>query len=141
VLKISELDVSRIPPGTHMEMTLDALPGEKFDGTLKTINSRETTVDGVPVYEAFVELPSDNRIKTGMSANGVVVLETKKDVLAIPSYLIQKSGETNMVQVLNEKNNKEERVVTLGLLGTDSMVEILSGLSEGDRVVSEGTSK
>jgi len=138
VLQVSELDVSRLSPGVNIKISLDAFPGEDFFGTLNTVNSKETEVDGVPVYEAFVELKSDPRIKTGMSASGIIVLETKSDVLAVPSYLVKKENGINTVEVLGEKGKKEQRVVTLGLLGTDNMVEIISGLSEGEKVISIG---
>ncbi len=137
VLQVSELDVSRIPADSPIKITLDAFAGETFQGILKTINSRETEIDGVPVYEAFVELPSDIRIKTGMSANGEIVLATKSGVLAIPAYLVEKKNGLNTVEVEIAPGKTETRNVTLGLLGTDSMVEIISGLAAGDKVVSK----
>ena len=136
VLQVSELDVSRLSPDLPIKVSLDAFPGEDFVGTLRSINSKETEVDGVPVYEAFVELESDPRIKTGMSAYGTIVLETKNNVLAIPSYLVKKESGKNTVEVFGAKGKKEKREVTLGLLGTDNKVEIISGLDEGDKIIS-----
>lgn len=138
VLQVSELDVSKIAPSSTIKLTLDAFPGEEFLGILKTINSRDTEIDGVPVYEAFVELPADPRIKTGMSANGTVVLSTKNNVPAIPVYLIKQVGDKNIVGLMLTNGDTEEREVTLGLLGTDSMIEITSGLKDGDRVIANG---
>jgi len=135
VLQVSELDVSKIIPGAEIKITLDAFIGEEFNGILKTINSRDTEIDGVPVYEAFVELPSDIRIKTGMSANGTITLAKREDVLAIPLYLIEKIGESNFVEVVLANGNTEKREIVLGLVGTDNMVEILSGLQEGEKII------
>jgi multidrug efflux pump subunit AcrA (membrane-fusion protein) len=136
VLQVSELDVSRLSPGSPVALKLDALPGEEFTGTLQTINSRDTEIEGVPVYEAFVAVPPDERIKTGMSATGTIVLSTKTNVLSIPNYFVKKVGDKNMVEVVSEKGDTEEREVTLGLVGTDSMVEIISGLTEGEKIIS-----
>lgn len=135
VLQVSELDVSKILIGSEVKVTLDAFPGEEFLGILKNVNSRETTIEGVPVYEAFVELDADPRIKTGMSASGFIVLASKQDVLAIPSYYVEKIDGKNFVNILNLENKTEKREVTLGLLGSDSMVEILEGLTEGEKIV------
>jgi len=134
VLQVSELDVSRISPGMQIKILIDAIPGEEFSGILKTVNSRETEIEGVPVYEAFVELNADPRIKTGMSASGTVVLATKENVVAIPNYLVKKLNGENFVEVLSPKGKLEDRAVTLGLTGSDSMVEIISGLAVGDKV-------
>ncbi len=136
VLQVSELDVSRLVPGMTVQVSLDAFPEEIFEGKLKTINSRETEIEGVPVYEAFVDVGADPRIKTGMSAKGTIVLTSKNNVVAIPSYFVTKNGEINTVVVLTSSGKKETREVKLGLTGSDSIVEILSGLKEGDKIVS-----
>lgn len=134
-LQVPELDVSKIIPDSEVKITIDAFPEEEFIGIVKTINSRETEIDGVPVYEAFVALNPDSRIKTGMSANGLIILNSKKDALAIPLYLVEKIDGKNFVEVMLPDGEKEKREVILGLVGTDKMVEVVSGLSLGDKIV------
>ena len=141
VLQVSELDVSRIVENSPIEITLDAFTGETFMGTLKNINSRDTEVEGVPVYEAFVELPADARIKTGMSAKGKIVFDSKADVLAVPSYLVETTGGVSTVEVVTVEGKTEKRIVVLGLRGSDSMVEIISGLNEGEKIASNTNEK
>ncbi len=141
VLQVSELDVSKLIPGMSIKVNLDAFPGEDFYGTLKTVNSKETTIDGVPVYEAFVELSSSERIKTGMSASGSVVLDKRENVLVIPSYFVKKVDGKDVVDIVDEKGKTTEKQVTLGLLGSDNMVEVLSGLTEGDKIMSTTVKK
>jgi len=136
VLQVSELDVSKLPASGSVQLAFDAFKGEEFSGILKTINSRETVLDGVPVYEAFVELRFDPRIKTGMSASGVIILNEATDVLALPSYLVKKEGDKNFVLVLSPDGGTEKREITLGLTGSDSMAEVLTGLTEGEQIVS-----
>ena len=135
VLQVSELDVSKLAPGSPIKISIDAFPEEDFYGVLKTVNSRETEIDGVPVYEAFVTLAPDSRIKTGMSAKGTVILNSKENVLAIPSYFIEKVDGKNMVKVILDDGTEVEREVTLGFMGADSMVEVVSGLSLGEKIL------
>ena len=135
VLEVSELDVSKLVVGSSVNLSFDAFPGETFVGTLSTINSRETTVDGVPVYKAFVELAGDSRIKTGMSADATIVLVHKDDVLSVPAYSILKEEGKNFVKILGVDGKTEKREVTLGIVGSDSQIEILSGVSVGDKIV------
>lgn len=141
VLQVSELDVSKLVSDSSIKISIDAIPGEVFSGILKTVNGRETEVDGVPVYEAFVELEADERIKTGMSASGTIILASKDNVLAIPSYFVKKVGNSNFIEVILEDGSTMEREVTLGLLGTDSMVEITSGLNLGEKLVTNADEK
>lgn len=141
VLQVSELDVAKMVPGLEISVTVDALPTEVFTGVLRTINSRETEIDGVPVYEAFVELAADERIKTGMSASGTIIIASKPEVLAIPNYLVRKVGDKNFVDVVDADDKVIEREVTLGLVGTDSMVEVVSGLTAGEKVVASAVNK
>jgi HlyD family secretion protein len=136
ILQVSELDVSRIPENAEIKVTLDAFPGEIFMGTLKTINSRDTEIDGVSVYEAFVEIKPDPRIKTGMRATGNIEIATKENVLAIPNYFIKKIDGKDTVELTSSEGDTRVVEVTLGLLGTNSMVEVLSGLQEGDVISS-----
>ncbi len=77
VLEVPELDISKLVLDSKIEITFDAFPGDSFEGTLRTINLRDTEVDGVPVYEAFVEIASDPKIKTGMSAYGTIKIAEK----------------------------------------------------------------
>ncbi|OGI63639.1 hypothetical protein A2914_01650 [Candidatus Nomurabacteria bacterium RIFCSPLOWO2_01_FULL_41_21] len=138
VLQVSELDVSKLTLDSEVKIILDAIPGETFYGILRSVNSKETEVDGVPVYEAFVELAPDPRIKTGMSARGEIVLAERLGVIAIPAYLIQKEGDINFVKIAGTNGDSSGDMtkveITTGITGSDSMVEITSGLSEGDKV-------
>lgn len=135
VLEVPELDVAKLSPGSLITIKLDAFPGEEFAGTLETINSRETEIDGVPVYEAFVALASDARVKTGMSATGTIVLNEKKDVLGVPGYLVKEENGKNFVEVLLPDGKTEMREVELGLKGSDNMTEVIGGVSAGEKVL------
>lgn len=141
VLQVSELDVSKLVPGHFVSIYLDAFPEEEFSGVLETVNSKETDIEGVPVYEAFVELPADERIRTGMNAEAEIVLAERKDVLYIPSRFIKKAEENKVtVDVVLKDGKIQEREVMLGIKGTDGLVEILSGLSLGEKVGVEAPS-
>ena len=137
VLQVPELDVSKIIPGDKIKVTFDAIAGEVFDGVVSTINSRDTEINGVPVYEAFVDVAASTRIKSGMTAYGEVTVAHKEGVLTIPLYMLSKGSDgTYTAQVVTDKNKTEARKITIGIIGSDSTVEVLSGLVAGDIVAS-----
>jgi len=135
VLQVPELDVSKIISGTLATVRLDALPGELFEGVVQTINVRETEIDGVPVYEAFVEIQPDERVRNGMTAYGEIEVSRRTDVLAVPSYLLENEGGEYYINVISPSGDAEKRKVAIGLRGSDNFVEITSGLSLGEVVV------
>ncbi len=131
---ISEIHVGKIAPQNPVIFTLDAFPGETFEGFVYYIEPGDTIIDGVVNYKIRVNLVTpDPRIKNGLTANLKIETAKKQNVLTIPMYAITKEGEQNFVnRMVNEKTEKVP--VTLGLLGNDGLVEILSGLSENDTI-------
>ncbi len=138
VLDVPELDVSKLTPGKTLTVAIDAFPGEEFPGTITSINSRDSQIDGVSVYEAFVELAPEPRIKSGMSAYATIEIGRATDVIAVPAHTIEKVDGKDTVTVKLEKGT-EARVVTTGIVGSDKMTEILSGLNAGEIVLDTPT--
>lgn len=139
VLKVPEVSIAKLTVGMTVDITLDAYGDtEIFPGIITTINPAETLVDGVPVYETRVVFTKeDPRIRSGMTATATIVTNKKEGVLAVPANMIQSTKNGSVVNVLIDDKKTEARQVTTGIRGSDSMIEIITGLVEGDRVSSE----
>lgn len=145
VIKIPEIDVSRIVANTPVVINLDAYGNEvSFAGTLTSINPAETIVDGVPVYEGTVLFTdSDDRIRSGMTATVTIVISEKKNTLTIPADYIREDKVLRkyFVDVITGKNKKSntaittERLIVPGIRGSNGQVEILSGIETGEQIV------
>ena len=72
----------------------------------------------------------DSRVLGGMNVTGEILVSTRTNALLLPSEAIQKDGALWYVQL----QNGEYREVELGVM-SDSQVEILSGVSEGEIVI------
>lgn len=135
-LKAPEISVGKLSVGQVVDIRLDAYGKDTvFPGKIVSINPAETIVDGVPVYETKVAFTSaDDRIRSGMTANATIVASRRDQVLAIPSsYIHTEKGESFVDILISDKKTEKRKVVT-GLRGSDSRVEIIEGLVEGDRV-------
>lgn len=131
---LDEVDVGRVKKGAEVRVTIDAFPGRSFEGRVTRVadyvlDQREQN----RTFEVEVALDDSSFARTvlpGTSADAVVVLARKEDVLRVPSYAILPGGR---VLVLAEGRLAEAKVET-GLRGTE-WAEVVSGLAAGDLVV------
>ncbi len=77
---------------------------------------------------------ADGRLLPGMYVEAKIGVAAKTDVLIVPLEAVETSGPEGTVLVVNAQNTLEERKVHLGLQGS-THVQVLSGLSDGERVV------
>ncbi len=143
---LPQQDISELKIGNIIELSFDAFKGEVFRGTLSAINS------SVDIETRNIELQGvlenkDNKLRPGMFANVRVLLDKKNEVLSIPSTSISYAPYGNTVYLVKRKKSKGEDSettyvshlpVTLGRKYGDR-ISVLSGLKEGDEIVSAGT--
>lgn len=135
---ISEIDVSRVSQGQKATITLDAISDKTFTGKVVSVDKVGSTSSGVTNYPVIIQFDTEAaEILPNMAATANIILETKNNVLVIPSSAVTTSNGTSTARIFKE--GREQVVsVEIGLTG-DSGVEIISGLSEGDVVIT-GTS-
>jgi HlyD family secretion protein len=136
VLKVPEISVAKLTVGMAAAIRLDAYGKDVvFPGKITSINPAETIIDGVPVYETKVSFTKpDNRIRSGMTATATIIAQQKNNVVMIPASYIDTDASGSYVYVIIAEDKTEKRAITPGLRGSDSMVEVVKGLSEGERV-------
>jgi multidrug efflux pump subunit AcrA (membrane-fusion protein) len=113
--------------------TLDAF-GElsKFEVFVSHVDPSETEKDGLTTYRTLIDFTNDNdQIRPGMTAEVEIIKDGVTDVLQIPTHLIESEGTNYFVNVVGEKDKRE---ITLGLNDGKGSVEVLSGLSENERL-------
>ncbi|MDO8520699.1 MAG: hypothetical protein Q7S52_01155 [bacterium] len=77
---------------------------------------------------------NDERIRSGMTANIEIATDRRDGVLVIPSRSVTTNNGAKYVRTF-ENGIAIEKSVELGLRGSDGVVEVLSGLSEGEQVI------
>jgi RND family efflux transporter MFP subunit len=137
LINVSESLFTQVHKGMEFDITVDAYPGEVFKGTVNllypTISSATHTF---PVE--VISTNSDERLRPGMFARVTANFGTNHHIV-VPDIAVVKqqgSGE-HFVYVLKSDNTVKYTLVELGKrLG--NRYEIVSGLNEGDKVVTEG---
>jgi len=135
ILNIPEIYIDKIEVGSNVEITLDAYENDVFSGVINYIDIIDTLVDGVPVYQTTVIFnEEDPRVRIGMNAKAQIITESVQDTLAVPMHFIQEDDGTSFVMV-KEYGNLTRKDVQTGIRGSNGLVEIISGLTEGVIVV------
>ncbi len=142
---VPESDIIKIALCQKADISFDAFPVDViFEANITKIEPASTVIQDVVYYKIKLKLDNvDERIKPGMSCDVDVKTAERQDVIAIPLRAVKTEGDKKYVEILkDEKNNITEKVyVTLGLEGDDGIVEIKSGLSGGEKVITLTSTK
>jgi len=135
VIGIPESDVSEVRPLKTVELSIQALGGEKIIGKSYFFSPAPDSV--ARLYELELEIDNhDGRILPGMFVRANIIKKTVKNVVVIPFYSVISRQNEQFVFV--EKDGvAQKRNVTLGIMD-GWMVEIPEGLAAGDHLVVEG---
>jgi HlyD family secretion protein len=135
---VPESDIVKLKMGEKASVTFDALtPQDIFDGEVIEIDPASTVIQDVVYYQIKLRMASvDQRLKPGMSANINIHTAERDNILMIPLRAVQTEGNQQFAQILNPDGKTTTKVqVKTGLEGDEGMVEITSGLTEGQKVV------
>ncbi|MDR0441931.1 MAG: efflux RND transporter periplasmic adaptor subunit [Treponema sp.] len=136
---IPERYVAVIRQGLNAVVWLEAIPGETFNAEVVEINpvldpaSRTMRIR----LEFTGRAARDPRIKAGMFATVSLVTSRKVNVPVIPRMSVINTYGSWIVFIVDENNIARRREVELGL-DNEEFLEVLRGVSRGDRVVSQG---
>jgi len=136
--QVSEADIASVTVGQSIDNTFDALgPDRHFTSKVLTVNPASTVVSGVVNYKVTGSLENIPEVKPGMTANMTIMVAEKKGVLVVPSSAIVNKNGKKYVKVVDDPKKKtyHEVEVQTGLEADGGLVEIVSGLSENQQIV------
>ena len=135
--QIYEQDLPFVSVGQDALVTLSYLPDREFRGRVTfvypTVDEKTRTV------RVRMEFHNPGYfLKPGMFATVRLTAELTPDALLVPDTAVLRSGERNTVFVALEGGKFDPRTITLGPRGADNQYQVLSGVAEGERVVTSG---
>jgi multidrug efflux pump subunit AcrA (membrane-fusion protein) len=132
---LAERDLSQInPQATRILIKLDSF-SEVFEGEIRQIYPSVDPVSRTGRIEILLD-NKNKKIKTGMFANVSFVISERKNVPVISRDSIMKFEGNNYVYTI-EDGKAVRRKINVGIT-EDTLVEVLSGLRDGDRIISRG---
>ncbi|MHC1728182.1 MAG: efflux RND transporter periplasmic adaptor subunit [Syntrophobacteraceae bacterium] len=136
---VPAVDICQVCEGQVITFTVDGVPDRKFEGVIKRINPMVSSADRTARIQAEVQ-NSDGVLKGGLYARGRIVVEERKDVIALPKTAVSNwdfNKKSGRIFVIEEGGIARSREVTTGL-EEKNMVEVRSGLKPGEKVVVRG---
>jgi len=147
-LSLNETDVAKVNVGAQATLTFDAIDGLTLTGIVSEIDTLGTVSQGVVNYTVKIVFDTqDDRVKSGMTVSAAIITNVKTDVLTVPNSAIKTTGGNSFVQIfttpLPQTSGTQgtpsaisplSRQVEIGI-ANDTVTEIVSGLNEGDVVV------
>ncbi len=130
-LDVPEKWASAVTTGLPVELRLEAYPGEVFHGQVVRINPTVAAETRTFEVEALIPNP-DGRLKPGFFVQATLSSELEEKILTIPESAVYYRYGIYKVYVVNGDRVEEREIQTGGRF--DSRLEVLGGLSSGDRI-------
>ncbi|MGB8323459.1 MAG: efflux RND transporter periplasmic adaptor subunit [Candidatus Acidiferrum sp.] len=132
VLPVPESIAGQIRLGDAVKVHVQAL---NQDSVGKVSRFADALDQQTRTMHTEIDFPNpDGRLLPGMYVEARIGVAEKKNMLTVPLEAVEMNGSEGTALVVNSQNVIEERKVQLGLQGS-TRVEVVSGLSEGERVV------
>jgi RND family efflux transporter MFP subunit len=133
-VNMTEIDIPKVAIGNKATLTFDAFPDKTYTGKVFSINTTGTSSSGVTSYPTTIILDTENpKIYANMSANANIIITSKDNVLYVPATAVVQQNGVDAVRKL--VNGQLQYIPIETGLSTDAGIEIVSGLTEGDEIV------
>jgi RND family efflux transporter MFP subunit len=147
-LSLNEVDVAKVEVGNKATLTFDAIDGLTLTGSVVEIATVGAVSQGVVSYQVQIGFDTqDERVRPGMTVNAAIQTATRADVLTVPTSAVKTQNGASYVQVFDppladaggaagvvSKIAPTRVEVTTGI-SDDTNIEILTGLTEGQQIV------
>ena len=135
--QVDETEVSKLSEGSEIKVILGALEKEEFEAKLTFVAPKGIELGGAVQFKikADVTIPQNINVKAGYSANAIMSIGKKENILCINESLLQfnRVTEKPFVEILTSDGKFKKQDVEIGI--SDGInVEILKGVKEGDKI-------
>jgi len=131
---IYEEDIVKVKLGDSVAISPTAFPDQTFEGKVISIDPSSKLIDGVVYYGIKIDFQNPpQETRPGMSADIVIKTAQKDNVLMVSEGVVEKKDGKTFVQIVKDEKLTEKEIQT-GLAGNAGMIEVISGLSEGEEV-------
>jgi hypothetical protein len=133
-VEVDDIDVLMIQQGSPVKVSVDALPGETFEGEVMHVSTMGKDMKGITQFAVDIRVKGGPNLRPGMQAKAYIDAGSAENVILVPLEAIFEEDGIQKVEVLNPDGTTKAVVVKLGLMN-DRAAEVKSGLKEGELVI------
>ena len=137
--QVDDIDVVYIKQDAPVKVTIDALPGEEFEGVVTRVSQSGKDSSGIIKYSVDIEVSGSGELRPGMMAQCFIDAGESLDTLLVPIEAVFEEDGVTKVEILKDDESVEIMTIETGLMN-DRYVEIISGLEEGNLVITGSSS-
>ena len=140
--RLPERFIARVKPGQTVDVSLDALPGQRFAGRIDALDSVIDANGRSLLVRARLDNPG-GVLKSGLFARTRIVFSKRENALVVPEEaLVPQGGKQYVFKVVDGANGKVANRIEARIgLRLPGKVEVLDGLAAGDLVVTAGQAR
>lgn len=133
-INLTQIDTPKVRIGNIATLTFDAFPAKTYTGKIVSIDTIGVVSSSVTTYPAVIKLDAVVAdIFSNMTASANIITQMKDNILLVPSSAVQTNNGQSSIRII--KNGQMETINVETGLSSGIETEIISGLSEGDTVV------
>jgi HlyD family secretion protein len=151
-ISLNEVDVAQVKVGQKVTLTFDAIEDLTISGEVLEVDTLGTVSQGVVSYNVKIGFDTqDERVKPGMTVSASIIIDAKQNVLLVPSSAVKVNNGVSYVEVVSGTTDASSTANVSGLsslqslstqtievgASNDTMTEVLSGINEGDMIVTQ----
>ena len=151
IANVDEADIGQVQEGQTVIFSVDAFPGEHFEGAVTQVRLEPIVTSNVVTYEVVIDAPNpDLKLKPGLTASITVLTQHKDDVLLLPLRALRFQPEDEVGETMDTgKTTMSSGMKSIWLQTPEGLkhknvrtgisdgiyIEVMDGVSEGERVI------
>jgi HlyD family secretion protein len=149
IANVDEADIGGVREGQRVSFTVDAYPGEAFNGEVTQVRQEGTVESNVVTYEVVISAPNNElKLKPSLTANVTIFTLEKQDVLYIPTKAMRFTPSPETIapedQIIDcnspkkvwvkEGNSLKAIAIETGI-SNGTLTEVTNGIAEGTEII------
>jgi HlyD family secretion protein len=132
--QVDETQIARVLMGQRATVSLDALPGETFEGQVTKIAAAARLEQNIPIFDVTLLLDNpSSRLRDGMSAEATIEVGQIEETVTVPSRAVTLVNDQSTVQLLQADGTVTVQPVTV--VASEGLDTVIQGVPANSRIV------